>query len=55
MFCIGALRFWIERNNVDFEAATLAVWEDESVSASLDCAAFWVNELPYAMSRSSKS
>ncbi|GLJ49794.1 hypothetical protein SUGI_1057420 [Cryptomeria japonica] len=48
----GALRFWIERNNVDFEAATLAAWGDESVSASLESAAFWVKELPYVMSLS---
>ncbi len=52
IFCIGALRFWIECSNVDFEGATLVVWEDESVSASLDCAAFWINELPYSMSLS---
>lgn len=48
----GALRFWIERNNVDFEAATLAAWGDESVSASLESAAFWVKQLPYVMSLS---
>ncbi|KAH9296221.1 hypothetical protein KI387_039809, partial [Taxus chinensis] len=47
-----ALRFWLERNNVDFKAATLAVWEDESVSASLDSAALWVKDLPYVMSLS---
>lgn len=45
-----ALRFWFERNNVDFKVAAQAVWEDEAVSASLDSAAFWVKGLPYVMS-----
>lgn len=48
----GSLRYWYERSRVDFLVSNSAVWDDDSVSAALDCAAFWVKGLPFVKSLS---
>ncbi|XP_077218158.1 glycoside hydrolase family 2 protein [Tasmannia lanceolata] len=48
----GSLKYWFERNKVDFLVSNSAAWNDDSVSAALDCAAFWVNGLPFVQSLS---
>lgn len=48
----GSLRYWYEHSKVDFLEANSAVWDDDSVSAALDCAAFWVKGLPFVKSLS---
>lgn len=51
-FYLGSLRYWYERNKVDFLASKSAVWDDSAVSESLDCAANWVKGLPFVKSLS---
>ncbi|CAK9145448.1 unnamed protein product [Ilex paraguariensis] len=46
----GSLRYWYERNKVDVLVSKAAVWDDDAVSGSLDCAAFWVKGLPFVKS-----
>nr|XP_009775632.1 PREDICTED: beta-galactosidase-like [Nicotiana sylvestris]XP_009775633.1 PREDICTED: beta-galactosidase-like [Nicotiana sylvestris]XP_009775634.1 PREDICTED: beta-galactosidase-like [Nicotiana sylvestris] len=48
----GSLRYWNERNKVDLLASKSAVWDDDAVSRALDCAAYWVNGLPFVKSLS---
>uniref|UniRef100_A0A5B7BXV9 beta-galactosidase n=1 Tax=Davidia involucrata TaxID=16924 RepID=A0A5B7BXV9_DAVIN len=48
----GSLRYWYERNKVDFLVSKSAVWDDAAVSGALDCAAFWVKGLPFVKSLS---
>ncbi|KAG7948524.1 hypothetical protein I3843_13G012200 [Carya illinoinensis] len=48
----GSLKFWYERNKVDFVVANSAVWNDDAVRGSLDSAAFWVKGLPFVKSLS---
>ncbi|KAK2983069.1 hypothetical protein RJ640_006456 [Escallonia rubra] len=48
----GSLRYWYERNKVDFHVSKSAVWDDDAVPEALECAAFWVKELPYVKSLS---
>lgn len=48
----GSLRYWYERNKVDFIASSSAVWNDDAVVGALDCAAFWVKGLPFVKSLS---
>jgi len=50
--CIGALRYWYQRNNVDLTVSKSAVWNDDAVQAALDSAAFWVDGLPFVKSLS---
>ncbi|VFQ61399.1 unnamed protein product [Cuscuta campestris] len=47
-----SLKYWVERNNVDFLAASSAVWDDRAVPEALDCAARWVEGLPFVKSLS---
>lgn len=48
----GSLRYWCERNKVDFLVSSSAVWDDDAVSSALDCAACWVKHLPFVKSLS---
>lgn len=49
---LGSLRFWNERNKVDLLISKSAVWDDDAVSKALDCAAYWVEDLPFVKSLS---
>lgn len=52
-FCpLGSLKYWYERNKVNFLAANSAVWNDDAVHGALDSAAFWVKNLPFVKSLS---
>uniref|UniRef100_A0A3Q7HLN5 beta-galactosidase n=1 Tax=Solanum lycopersicum TaxID=4081 RepID=A0A3Q7HLN5_SOLLC len=48
----GSLRYWNERNKVDLLVSKSAVWDDDAVSKALDCAAYWVKDLPFVKSLS---
>ncbi|KAG2396533.1 hypothetical protein LR48_Vigan08g004000 [Vigna angularis] len=48
----GSLRYWYQRNKVDFLVSQSAVWNVDAVQGSLDCAAFWVKDLPFVKSLS---
>ncbi|KAG9456219.1 hypothetical protein H6P81_000727 [Aristolochia fimbriata] len=48
----GSLKYWCERNKVNYLVSDSATWNDDAVSAALDCAAFWVNGLPFIKSLS---
>lgn len=48
----GSLRYWYERNKVDVLIAKSAVWDDDAVSASIECAKYWVQNLPFVKSLS---
>uniref|UniRef100_A0A2P2KSG9 beta-galactosidase n=1 Tax=Rhizophora mucronata TaxID=61149 RepID=A0A2P2KSG9_RHIMU len=48
----GSLRYWYQRNKVDHLVSKSAVWNDDAVQGSLDCAAFWVKDLPFVKSLS---
>jgi len=52
VICVGSLKYWYQRNKVDFLASQSAVWNDDAVQGSLDCAAFWVKDLPFVKSLS---
>jgi len=49
---LGSLKYWYQRNKVDFLVSQSAVWNDDAVQGSLDCAAFWVKDLPFVKSLS---
>ncbi|KAI7729494.1 hypothetical protein M8C21_024494 [Ambrosia artemisiifolia] len=48
----GSLKYWHERNKVDALVAKSAVWDDDAVSASIECAKNWVKDLPFVKSLS---
>ncbi|XP_024021112.1 uncharacterized protein LOC21406722 isoform X1 [Morus notabilis] len=48
----GSLKYWYERNKVNFLVANSAVWNDDAVHGALDSAAFWVKDLPFIKSLS---
>ncbi|KAL3829801.1 hypothetical protein ACJIZ3_018603 [Penstemon smallii] len=48
----GSLRYWYERNKVDILVSKEAVWDDDAVKKALDCASFWVKDLPFVKSLS---
>ncbi|CAK7336520.1 unnamed protein product [Dovyalis caffra] len=48
----GSLRYWYQRNKVDHLVSKSAFWNDDAVQAALDCAAFWVKDLPFVQSLS---
>lgn len=48
----GSLRLWYERNKVNFLISNSALWNDDAVSAALDCASSWVESLPFVKSLS---
>ncbi|CAH9085204.1 unnamed protein product, partial [Cuscuta epithymum] len=48
----GSLKYWSERNKVDALVADSAVWDDDAVLEALDCAARWVEGLPFVRSLS---
>ncbi|KAK6163059.1 hypothetical protein DH2020_002900 [Rehmannia glutinosa] len=48
----GSLRYWYERNNVNILVSKEAVWDDDAVAKALDCAAYWVKDLPFVKSLS---
>jgi hypothetical protein len=49
---VGSLRYWYQRNKVDHLVSNSAVWNDDAVQGALDCAAFWVKDLPFVQSLS---
>ncbi|KAG8391126.1 hypothetical protein BUALT_Bualt01G0155500 [Buddleja alternifolia] len=48
----GSLRYWYERNKVNLLVSNEAVWDDDAVAKALDCAAYWVKDLPFVKSLS---
>lgn len=48
----GSLKYWYQRNKVDFLVSQSAVWKDDAVNGALDSAAFWVKDLPFVKSLS---
>ncbi|KAH7548549.1 hypothetical protein JRO89_XS14G0162100 [Xanthoceras sorbifolium] len=48
----GSLKYWYERNKVDLSVSKSAVWDDNAIQAALDCAAYWVEGLPFVKSLS---
>ncbi|KAJ0464493.1 putative glycoside hydrolase, family 2, beta-galactosidase [Helianthus annuus] len=48
----GSLKYWYERNKVDVLAAKSAVWDDDAVSGSIECAKHWVKDMPFVKSLS---
>lgn len=48
----GSLKYWCDRNKVNFVVSNSAVWNDDAVAAALDSAAFWVKDLPFVKSLS---
>lgn len=48
----GSLKYWYERNKVDVLVSKSAVWDDDAVSGSIECAKFWVQDLPFVKSLS---
>ncbi|XP_011000564.1 PREDICTED: beta-galactosidase-like [Populus euphratica] len=48
----GSLRYWYQRNKVDHLVSNSAVWNDDAVQGALDCAAFWVKDLPFVQTLS---
>ncbi|KAH9617726.1 hypothetical protein KSS87_001056 [Heliosperma pusillum] len=48
----ASLRYWLERSKVDLSASSLAIWDDNAVSAALECASSWVKGLPFVKSLS---
>ena len=48
----GSIKYWYERNKVDVLVSKSTVWDEDAVSGSLDCAKFWVKDLPYVKSLS---
>ncbi|KAF3434286.1 hypothetical protein FNV43_RR25389 [Rhamnella rubrinervis] len=49
---LGSLKYWYERNKVNFLVANSAVWNDDAVNGALDSASFWVKGLPFVKSLS---
>lgn len=49
---LGSLRYWNGRNKVDQLISKSAIWDDDAVSKALDCAAYWVKDLPFVKSLS---
>ncbi|KAL0397637.1 UNVERIFIED_CONTAM: Beta-galactosidase, partial [Sesamum calycinum] len=47
-----SLRYWYERNKVSLLVSKTAVWDDDAVAKALDCAAYWVKDLPFVKSLS---
>ncbi|KAL0464519.1 UNVERIFIED_CONTAM: Beta-galactosidase [Sesamum latifolium] len=48
----GSLRYWCERNKVSLLVSKTAIWDDDAVAKALDCAAYWVKDLPFVKSLS---
>ncbi|KAF5191895.1 Beta-galactosidase [Thalictrum thalictroides] len=48
----GSLKYWYDRSKVNFAISKSAVWNDDAVSEALDCASFWVKDLPFVKSLS---
>ncbi|XP_070681182.1 uncharacterized protein [Malus domestica] len=48
----GSLKYWYERNKVNFLVSDSAVWNDDAVLEALDSAALWVKGLPFVKSLS---
>lgn len=49
---VGSLKYWRERNKVDVLVSKSAVWDDDAVSESIECAKNWVKDLRYVKSLS---
>ncbi|PIA48132.1 hypothetical protein AQUCO_01400605v1 [Aquilegia coerulea] len=43
----GSLKYWYNRSKVNFAVSKSAVWNDDAVSEALECASFWVKDLPF--------
>ncbi|CAA0808961.1 glycoside hydrolase family 2 protein [Striga hermonthica] len=50
----GSLKYWYERNKVDLLVSKEAVWDDNAIAKALDCAAYWVKDLPFVKSLSGR-
>ncbi|XP_047947875.1 beta-galactosidase [Salvia hispanica] len=48
----GSLKYWYERNKVSILVSKEAVWDDDAVVKAIDCAAYWVKNLPFVKSLS---
>ncbi|KAI4332992.1 hypothetical protein L6164_017850 [Bauhinia variegata] len=48
----GSLKYWYNRNKVDFLISKSAVWNDDAVQGALDSAAYWVKDSPFIKSLS---
>ncbi|CAA6654079.1 unnamed protein product [Spirodela intermedia] len=48
----GSLKYWYNRCKVDFTVSDSATWNDDAISTALECAAYWVKDLPFVMSLS---
>ncbi|KAK7283944.1 hypothetical protein RIF29_13694 [Crotalaria pallida] len=48
----GSLKYWYQRNKVDYLVSKSAVWNDDAVDEGLDCCKFWVKDLPFVKSLS---
>lgn len=49
---VGSLKYWYERNKVDLLVSKSAVWDDDAVAGSIECAKYWVQDLPFVKSLS---
>lgn len=43
----GSLKYWYERNKVNTLVSKEAIWDDAAVARAIECAAYWVKNLPY--------
>lgn len=50
----GSLRFWYERNKMSLLTSKEAIWDDDAVDKAIECASYWVNNLPFVKSLSGK-
>ncbi|KAL6129418.1 hypothetical protein ACLB2K_072768 [Fragaria x ananassa] len=48
----GSLKYWYDRNKVNFMVSNSAPWNDDAVSEALNCAALWTKGLPFVESLS---
>lgn len=51
-YWLGSLKYWYERNKVNYLVANSAVWNDDAVRGALDSAANLVKNLPFIKSLS---
>ena len=52
LFYAGCLRYWHERNKVDYVISSSAVWNDDAVLGALESAVSLVKGLPFVRSLS---
>lgn len=49
-YWLGSLKYWYERNKVNISVSKEAVWDDDAVARAIDCAEYWVKNLPFVRS-----